>query len=77
MTNLKYDSKDDPRKSKEIFIDQFGFLTLRSWYDIPGHYAGIDVYSNEVFLGEVPGISIDDTNENLETEILKWSDTFK
>jgi len=77
MTNLTYNPKDDPRRSKELFIDQLGFLTLRSWYDAEAGYCGIDVYSDEIFLGEVPGISIDESNENLEKEILKWSDTFK
>ena len=68
---------DDNRKSKELFVESLGFLTLKSWYSVKNDYFGIDIYSDEVFLGEVPGLSLDDTNEHLEKEILKWSDTFK
>lgn len=66
-----YAKQNDPRQSKEIFVDSFGFLTLKSWYDAEESIYGIDVYSDEIFLGEVPGISIDDTNENIEQEILE------
>jgi len=67
----------DNRQSKEIFIDTVGFLKLKGWDDIDAGYSGLDIYDqDENFIGEIPGISINDKNEIIETAILDWWDTF-